>query len=143
MREPTASSSLVSLFPLESMSIRYTDLIVWQKAIMLVTTVYEVTRQFPNNERYALALQLRKASISIASNIAEGYGRSTRRDTASFLVRARGSVFEVETQLIIANNLKYLATDEFEKLLASVREIGRMLTGLLKYLTRESIGTRH
>lgn len=83
------------------------ELIVWQRAVELTTLLYTLTEKFPRQEMYGLTNQLRRAGVSIASNIAEGYGRGTRRDYRNFLCIARGSALEVQTQLIIARNLRF------------------------------------
>ena len=91
------------------MSGSYRDIKAWQKAIEMVVEVYSSTRSFPKEEVYGLSNQLRRAAVSVASNIAEGKGRCTDREFLLFLHHARGSVFEVETQLAIAGRLGYLA----------------------------------
>jgi len=114
----------------------FKELIVWQKAMQLVRAVYDATDQFPRNERYALADQLDRAAVSVPSNIAEGFGRNTDKDFAHFLSQARGSLFEVETQLLIALDRKYIASmDRAEGL---IEEIGKMLNGLIAKLTTNS-----
>ena len=94
------------------MSGSYREIKVWQKAIELVADIYSCTRSFPREELYGLAGQLRRAAVSIASNIAEGKGRRTDREFLQFLHHARGSVFEVETQLTIASRLGYMPEAE-------------------------------
>lgn len=111
----------------------FKELIVWQKAMQLVRAVYDATDQFPRNERYALADQLDRAAVSVPSNIAEGFGRNTDKDFAHFLSQARGSLFEVETQLLIALDRKYIASIDFAEGL--IEEIGKMLNGLIPKLT--------
>jgi four helix bundle protein len=110
----------------------YRDLIVWQKAIAFVTEIYRITQSFPKDEMYGLTSQIRRAAVSIPSNIAEGQGRLTRGEFRQFLGQARGSYAEVETQLIIASNLGLVqnADDLFERL----AEVGRLLNGLLNSL---------
>src|SRR5512140_3384974 len=90
------------------MACSYRDLVVWQKAIQFVTHIYRVTSTFPDNERYGLVSQLRRAAVSIPSNIAEGQGRLTEGEFRQFLGHARGSLLEVETQLFIAQELSFL-----------------------------------
>jgi len=106
------------------------DLVVWQKAMDLVTEIYRVTRGFPKDELYGLTSQLRRAAISVPSNLAEGHGRNSRKEFHHFLGQARGSLTELETQLEIARNLGYLKEHEASVLLAQSAEIGRMLNGL-------------
>src|SRR5579871_1476681 len=85
----------------------FKDLSVWQRAVQLTVEVYKLTNDFPNSERFGLTHQLRRASVSVASNIAEGYGRATKGEYVQFLGHARGSVSEVETQLVIAKALGF------------------------------------
>ncbi|MEI9945297.1 MAG: four helix bundle protein [Chitinophagaceae bacterium] len=110
----------------------YRDLIVWQKAMKLVTDIYSATRSFPSEELYALTSQLRKCAISIPSNIAEGYGRNSTGDYKRFLQISVGSVFELQTQIEIALNLKYLSTEIFTNLFNASKEIELMLISLIK-----------
>src|SRR5664279_4804108 len=90
----------------------YQDLIAWQKAISLVTEIYTITAQFPGQEIYGLTSQLRRASVSIPSNIAEGRGRVTKREFIQFLGHARGSLCEVQTQIFIAHRLAYISQEQ-------------------------------
>jgi four helix bundle protein len=107
----------------------YKDLLVWQKAIALVIEVYAVTRAFPKEEMFGLTSQMRRAAVSVPSNIAEGQGRLTPGEFRQFLGHAKGSLAELDTQLIIAKQLGYLKQEEllFEKL----AEVSRMLSGLI------------
>jgi len=109
------------------------DLKVWQKAMELVTGIYSATGKFPKHELFALSQQLRKAAVSIPSNLAEGHGRLYKREFHQFVSNARGSLCEVETQLEIARNLHYLSQADAESLLAKASEIGRMLNGLREW----------
>ncbi|WPL18257.1 four helix bundle protein [Thiorhodovibrio winogradskyi] len=112
----------------------YKDLIVWQKALDLVEIVYQVTRVFPKEELYALTNQLRRAAVSIPSNIAEGHARSSTRDFHRFLSIARGSLAEVETQLLIAQRLGYLSDDQLAPILSLQIEINKMTNRLMAKL---------
>jgi four helix bundle protein len=116
----------------------YHDLIAWQKAVDLVTEIYGVTRSFPKEEIYGLTSQLRRAAVSIPSNIAEGQGRLSTGEFKQFLGHARASLFEVETQLEIARRLEYLRADKTPQLLANCAELGRIINGLLASLEPES-----
>jgi len=107
----------------------YRELIEWQKAMDFVMDVYGATRLFPRDEIYASASQLRRAAVSIPSNIAEGQARFSSSEFHYFLGRARGGLVEVETQLIIAQNLKYVSSDHGQKLLDKAAELGRILNG--------------
>lgn len=111
----------------------YKDLVVWQKAMELVTAIYRATQTFPKEELYGLTSQLRRAAVSVPSNIAEGQGRLTRGEFRQFLGQAKGSLSELETQLLIAHNLGYL--QDSSVLLAQKTEIARLLNGLLNSLT--------
>ena len=108
----------------------YRDLVVWQKAMELVTDVYRVTSDFPKHEIYGLTRQIRRAAVSVPSNLAEGHGRTSRREFHQFISHARGSLVEVETQLEIARNLGYLSTLIASQLLTKAGRVGRMLNGL-------------
>jgi four helix bundle protein len=114
------------------MSASYRDLRVWQNAMDLVVSIYQETQGFPKEERYGLTSQMRRASVSIPSNIAEGKGRSTDRDRALFFCHARGSLLELETQILIAQRLRYLTPQSAEGLISNSSELGRMLNSLIQ-----------
>ena len=113
---------------------KFKDLIVWQKSIEIVTVIYSLTASFPKEEMYGISSQIRRCAISIPSNIAEGAGRGTPKDFSHFLDIAKGSSFELETQLLISLNLKYLNHDKYETIAAQLNEIQKMITGLQKSL---------
>lgn len=113
------------------MSASYRDLRVWHNAMGLVVSIYQETQGFPKEERYGLTSQMRRASVSIPSNIAEGKGRSTDRDRALFFCHARGSLLELETQILIAQRLSYLTSPRAEILIRTSEELGRMLNSLI------------
>jgi four helix bundle protein len=115
----------------------YKDLVVWQKAMELVTAVYRATANFPKDELFGITSQLRRAAVSIPSNIAEGQGRLSEKEFRFFLGQARGSLMEVETQLQIAENLGYLEKQATELLLKSCAEVGRILNGLLASVSKQ------
>ncbi|MBO0723160.1 MAG: four helix bundle protein [Blastocatellia bacterium] len=112
----------------------YKDLIAWQKAMDLVEMVYKVTGQFPKEELYGLTTQLRRAVISIPSNIAEGQGRNSTNDFKRFLLISHGSLREVETQILIAERLHYLDQAQIEPILSLASEVGRLINGLCNSL---------
>lgn len=114
----------------------YRDLVVWQKAMDLVTAIYHITARFPREETYGLTSQLRRASVSIPSNIAEGQGRRGLAEFGHFLCQARGSLMELETQVLIAERLGYVSSSESRNLLQSAAEVGKVLNGLLTSLQR-------
>lgn len=113
----------------------YRDLIVWQKAMSLVKTVYVVTHSFPKNELFGLTQQLRRAAVSIPSNIAEGNGRGTKPDYVRFLQIARGSLFETQTQIELSRELQFLPDSQALELLFNCNEIERMLNSLIAKLS--------
>lgn len=112
----------------------FRELIVWQKSIQLVMDVYQATENFPENEKFGLVSQMRRASVSIPSNIAEGYERSSKKDYANFLVIARSSAAELETQIIISLKLTLITKAKAEELLEKIIEIKKMLFVLRKKL---------
>jgi four helix bundle protein len=116
----------------------YRDLIVWQKAMDFVVCVYQITPRFPKEEVYGLTQQLRKSSVSVPSNIAEGQGRKSTQDFLHFLSIARGSLNEAETQILIAERLRYLDESSKAELFSLSAEVGRLLNGLVKSLTQNT-----
>jgi len=110
----------------------FKDLVVWQRAIELTVDVYKLTSKFPESERFGLTNQMRRASVSIASNIAEGYGRSTKGEYYLFLGHARGSCFELETQIVIAKKLGFGAPLNLESTESLCNDVGRLLGALMK-----------
>lgn len=108
----------------------YRDLRAWQQAMELVTEIYRNTRTFPKEELYGLVSQLRRAAVSVPSNIAEGHGRNSKGEFRQFIGQARGSLSEVETQLEIAKKLGYLTEDAADVLMSQADAVGKMLTGL-------------
>jgi four helix bundle protein len=108
----------------------FQKLMVWQKAHALTLRVYAATKQFPSDERFGLTSQVRRAAVSIGSNIAEGTGRNTPGELRQFLGIAMGSVHEIQYQIIVARDLGYLAAAEFEGLAAGVREVRAMLDAM-------------
>ena len=110
----------------------FKELKVWQKAIELVTNTYLKTQSFPKEEIYGLTSQIRRSSISIPSNIAEGYGRDGNKDYLKFLNIAIASLFEMQTQLEISFNLKYTSEIQFNKIYGESREIERMLSSFTR-----------
>lgn len=110
------------------------DLMAWQVAMDFAVGIYQATRGFPEDERFGLCFQLRRAGISVPSNIAEGHGRVNRKDYARFVLIARGSLKEAETQLLIARRLRYMTNGTIEALLDVASRINRLLWGLHKRL---------
>ena len=115
----------------------FKDLVAWQKAMDLVEMVYRLTSAFPADERFGLTSQLRRAAVSIPSNIAEGQGRNSTGDFVRFLSIAYGSLREVETQMLIALRLKFADPTQFKPVQELCDEIGRILNGLMNSLRKE------
>jgi four helix bundle protein len=110
---------------------RYQDLVAWQKAIEFVRGVYDVTSTFPHEEMFGLKSQLRRAAVSVPSNIAEGQGRTSRGEFLQFLGHARGSLYEVETQIVIAAGMGYISSEQEASMLQEAQQLGRILNGLI------------
>jgi len=110
----------------------FTDLIVWQRGHKLVLNIYRVTEIFPKKETFGLSDQIRRASVSFTSNIAEGFGRNTVNDKAHFYTTARGSLYEIQSQLLIEKDLKYVDREEFDKLFNEAIEISKMCSVLIR-----------
>jgi four helix bundle protein len=113
----------------------YRDLEVWRKAMSLTTEIYTVTAHYPNEEKFGLVSQMRRAAVSIPSNLAEGHARSGAGEFKHFISIATGSVAELETQVILSADLKYLDKNIENDLLGRLNEIGKMLRGLYRSLT--------
>ncbi|SRR5229473_3674188 len=116
----------------------YQELIAWQKAMDLVVLVYKVSAGFPKEELFGLTVQIRKAAVSIPSNIAEGQGRNTTRDFIHFLGIAKGSLQELQTQLVVAHRLNYLNEIVRTELLDLSYEVGRLIHGLMNSLKEKA-----
>jgi four helix bundle protein len=109
----------------------YKDLTVWQRAMQMSLAIYRLSSGFPPEERYGLTSQIRRAGVSVPSNIAEGYGRGTRKDYKQFLSIARGSTLEVQTQLIIANELGFCDLQQMKETEGLSEEVSKMLYSLI------------
>ena len=114
----------------------FKDLVVWQRAVQMSLEIYKLTSSFPASERFGLTNQLRRASVSVASNIAEGYGKSSRGEYLSFLGHSRGSNGEVQTQLIISQGLGFGTQESMSKAESLSNEVGRMLVVMMNKLKR-------
>jgi four helix bundle protein len=110
----------------------YQDLVAWQKALDLTLAVYAATNDFPDEERYGLRSQLRRAAVSIPSNIAEGQGRRLSKEFARHLRIACGSLLDVETQLLISARLEYIKATDMERLTRQSSEVGKLINGLAR-----------
>jgi four helix bundle protein len=116
----------------------YRRLEVWKEAMELAIETYKATQAFPKHELYGLTSQLRRAAVSVPSNIAEGRGRASKRDFCRFAIQARGSLFELQTQITIADALHYSTPTDLARLTARSEAVVRMLNGLIRYLTKAS-----
>ncbi|MGC2111511.1 MAG: four helix bundle protein [Candidatus Korobacteraceae bacterium] len=112
----------------------YKQLLAWQQSMVLVSEVYRITKTFPREEIYGLTSQLRRCSVSVPSNIAEGQGRSTRGEFLQFLCHARGSLFEMETQLIIASDLGYVDHHNQDAVIRQLTRVAQLLNALITSL---------
>ena len=118
------------------MSDSFKDLVVWQRAIEMSLAIYKLTSSFPPSEQFGLTNQLRRASVSVPSNIAEGYGKSSRGEYLSFLGHARGSNGEVQTQLIISRGLGFGSQESLSQAESLSNEVGRMMVVMMNRLKR-------
>ncbi len=111
----------------------YFDLDVWKESRLLVSKIYSIIKIFPSEERFGLTDQIRRSAVSVPSNIAEGCGRNTPNDKLRFFYISRGSLFELETQMFIALDLKYITNDEFKSLFKEINKCKKLLNGFIKY----------
>jgi|SRR5690606_3396956 len=109
------------------------DLDVWKKSVDFVTAIYKLSAVFPKEEQFGLTNQMRRAAVSIPSNIAEGAARQSNKEFIQFLYISLGSVMELDTQLMIAKNLSYISEENLNNIQSQGNEIGRMLNGLISY----------
>ncbi len=110
----------------------YKELDIWVQSRKLVKTVYVLTKSFPKDEQFSLTSQMRRCVVSVPSNIAEGCGRQSNKETIHFLHIARGSLFELETQLILADDLNYISSD-LKTVLEEIERVKKMLNGFINY----------
>ena len=116
----------------------YRDLIVWQKAMDMTESLYRIVKKLPKEETYALSDQMRRAAISIPSNIAEGFGRNSKKEYLQFLYIANGSVCELETQLMLCVRVNYLKENEIQSILSLLSEIGKIIMTITKKLSSDT-----
>lgn len=112
----------------------YRDLQVWQRSMALARQVYTLTETFPRNEQFGLVSQIRRAAVSVPSNIAEGRGRATAKSFALFLSQARGSLYELQTQVELAGDLDFMGREEAQSVMSEAAEIASMIQGLVAAL---------
>jgi four helix bundle protein len=125
------------------MAQHFKDLIAWQKAMNLVNAIYDATDAFPKRETYSLTDQIRRAAVSIPSNVAEGQAHYSNREFLHYLRHARGSLAELETQLLIAQHRNYLTDFQTQELLKLVNELSRILSGLINSLKEKETSNRN
>lgn len=116
----------------ESSIRKFTDLVSWQKAHMLVVAIYKATQNFPKDEQFGLTSQMRRAAVSVSSNIAEGFSRTSYADKRHFYVMSHGSLTEPQNQSLVARDVEYLPTDAFNMLASQAVEAHKLITGLIK-----------
>lgn len=121
----------------------FTDLVAWREGHTLVLMVYKVTEKFPTKEIYCLTNQILRCVISITSNIAEGFSRQSNKEKAQFYYTAKGSLTELQNQLLIAKDVGYLNQESFYKIADQSIKVSRLITGLLKYLKIKPIYTKY
>ncbi|MCE7921353.1 MAG: four helix bundle protein [Chloroflexi bacterium CFX1] len=112
----------------------FKELMAWQEAMNLAETIYRITKPYPREELFGLTSQTRRAATSIPANIAEGYGRNSRKEYLQFLAIANGSLNELETHLLIAHRIRYLEAEQLAQAISQVQTVGRILTALRKSL---------
>ncbi len=118
---------------------QYKKLKIWQDSVTFSINIYKITKQFPHDEQFGLISQLRRAAISIPSNIAEGSKRGTKKDFAAFLRIAHGSSAEIETQLFIAKELNFIKEEDYKNLITSLEKIMGMLASFIKTISKSDI----
>ncbi len=116
----------------------YRDLDVWKQSRLLVKSVYQLSKTFPKEEQFGLTNQLRRAAISVPSNIAEGSGRNHSKDSIQFFFIARGSLYEIETQLTIASDLEFISGKQLDEVLEQVTRCKKLLNGFINYFQKQA-----
>lgn len=114
----------------------YKNLDVWKESRKLVSIIYLLTKEFPEDEKFGLISQIKRAAISIPSNIAEGLGRNSKKETKQFCFIAKGSLYEVETQLYLALDLKFVEEQQMEEVLNQLTTVRKLIIGFIKYLEK-------
>ena len=114
----------------------FRDLVVWQKASALATLLYKVTENFPKTEIYGITSQMRRAAVSVSSNIAEGFKRNSKKEKVQFYSMAYGSLSELESQIEISFRLEYLTITNYDQILSAINEVSRLLDGIIRSTNR-------
>lgn len=120
------------------MASQFRNVLAWQKSVTLAVEIYRICERFPRTERFGLIQQMQRAAVSVPSNIAEGRGRSTARDYRNFLLHARGSTYELETQIEIAKLLGYMNAEEGSALTEATNEVARLINGIVRSIDNRS-----
>jgi four helix bundle protein len=128
--------------PMHGVVKRYRDLVAWQQAMELVVDAYRLSDTFPRDEKYGIVQQLRRAAVSVPSNIAEGHGREHLGDYLRHLSIANGSLMELETQILIAGRMKYVTIDDEKRVLVRTGRVGKLLSGLTRALKARRVEPR-
>jgi len=115
----------------------YKSLNVWKESRKLVKMIYELTAKFPDNEKFGLTAQMRRCSVSIPSNIAEGIGRNSSKEAKQFFYIAKGSIYELETQLYLSEDLGFASSVQFEAIITQLIEVRKLVIGYIKFLEKE------
>jgi len=117
---------------------KYTELDVWKHAREIASYIYELTTTYPKTEQFGITSQIRRCAVSIPSNIAEGCGRQHNKESIQFLTIARGSLFELETQLYISKDLKFIDEEQLSTCLSKIESLGKLLNGFIRYYNTKS-----
>lgn len=112
---------------------KYTDLDVWKQARILASVIYEITGSYPKSEQFGIISQIRRCAISVPSNIAEGCGRQHTKETIQFLNISRGSLYELETQLYISKDLKFINEEQLNTCLQQIENLGKLINGFIRF----------
>ena len=118
---------------------KFDDLLIWQKSHSLALSVYKVTEYLPRSEQFGLTSQIRRAIVSVTSNIVEGFERGTNKEFRQFLIIARASLAETQSQLLIARDLDYLTVNDFDRIASQSIELHKMINGMIKHLQTRSL----
>ncbi|MET4082325.1 four helix bundle protein [Pedobacter sp. UYP30] len=119
---------------------KYTDLEVWKKARAFTSFIYKISSSFPREEIYGLISQIRRCAVSVPSNIAEGSGRRHAKETIQFLAIARGSLYELETQIYVSYDIGFISEIQLNECIGEIETIGKLINGYIRFLSRDQLG---
>ncbi|MEK7101632.1 MAG: four helix bundle protein [Patescibacteria group bacterium] len=117
----------------------FKDLEAWKRGHALVLSIYRITKRYPRDEQFGITNQLRRAAVSVTSNIAEGFSRQTSKEKAQFYAIAKGSLTEIENQLLVSRDVHYVSIEDFERVETEIEQTSRLITGLLKYVRAQNV----